>query len=178
VPFAEFRDPFAVVSSIPPGLGLWTAEAIAPYFYPYYDVVGTGELYWWMGRLGLTFRDVLTDPYSRLALGRALGARYFLMGSLHEVASFDVSTHVIDAELNVQTHGADARAECTELLPIATLANITMLRRRNKLSLFSSKWWYSEGRRRAARFRKGTRISLGCSGKCSLWSHHIEAWRC
>ena len=45
LPFAEFRDPFAVVTTIPPGLGLWTAEAIAPYFSPYYDIVGTGELY-------------------------------------------------------------------------------------------------------------------------------------
>lgn len=109
LPFAEFRDPFQVPSSIPPGLGVWTAGAIAPYLAGRYDVVDSGELYWWMGRLGLTMRDVLTNPSARLCLGRAIGARFFLMGALREVASFDVSTHIIDAELNGQVYGAQMR---------------------------------------------------------------------
>jgi tetratricopeptide (TPR) repeat protein len=111
LPFAEFRDPYNPVSSIPPFLGTWTADAIAPYFYGTYDVVDKGELFWWMGRLGLSMRDVMTNPYARLCLGRALGARYFLMGSLQEVASFDTTTHLIDAELNVQTGGTRVRVQ-------------------------------------------------------------------
>ena len=92
-------------------------------------MVDQGEVYWWMGRLGLTMRDVLTNPSARLCLGRALGARYFLMGSLREVASFDVSTHVIDAELNGQVYGAQMRvsnsAELRYRLP--ELANVMFL---------------------------------------------------
>ncbi|HKB00873.1 MAG TPA: tetratricopeptide repeat protein, partial [Gemmataceae bacterium] len=109
LPFAEFRDPYQIPSSIPPELGLWTADAFAPYLAGRYDVVDKGELFWWMGRLGLTMRDVLTNPAARLCLGRALGARFFLMGALREVASFDVTTHVIDAELNGQVAGAGIR---------------------------------------------------------------------
>jgi len=129
LPFAEFRDPFAIPSSIPPGLGVWTAEAIAPYYAGRYDLVSSGELYWWMGRLGLTMRDVLTDPYARLCLGRALGARYCLMGSLREVASFDATTHIIDAELNAQTLGARIRVNNAAELRyrLAELANLTFL---------------------------------------------------
>lgn len=111
LPFVEFRDPFAIPSSIPPGLGVWTAEAMAPYFGGQFDIVTAGEVYWWMGRLGLTLRDVLTNPYARLTLGRAVGSRFFLMGTLREVASFDVSTKLIDAELNAQTGGAVVRCQ-------------------------------------------------------------------
>src|SRR5262245_39442300 len=129
LPFAEFHDPFAVPSSIPQGLGIWTADAIAPYFAGTYDVVDRGEVFWWMGRLGLSMRDVLTNPEARLCLGRALGARYFLMGSLREVASFDVTTHVIDAELNAQTLGARIRVNnAAELrFRLAELAQLTLL---------------------------------------------------
>ncbi|HVK11693.1 MAG TPA: hypothetical protein VM597_23175, partial [Gemmataceae bacterium] len=129
LPFAEFRDPFRPFSTIPPGLGVWTANAIAPYYAGRYDIVGDGELYWWMGRLGLSMRDVLTDPYARLCLGRALGARFFLMGALREVASFDATTHVIDAEWNRQVYGARVRvnnaAELRYRLP--ELANLTFV---------------------------------------------------
>ncbi len=109
--FVEFRDPLAFPSSIPPNLGIWTADTIAPYFANQFDVVNTGEVVWWMGRLGLTLRDVLTNPAARLTLGRAVGARFFLTGSLREVASFDVTTHLLDAELNLQTGGATVRCQ-------------------------------------------------------------------
>jgi tetratricopeptide (TPR) repeat protein len=127
LPFAEFRDPFA--STIPPGLGAWTAEAIAPYFASQFDVVSGPEVYWWMGRLGLSVRDVVTDPYARLYLGRALGARFFLMGSLRDVASFDVSTNLIDAELNIQTGGATMRVQnAAELnFRLGQLASLTTM---------------------------------------------------
>lgn len=129
LPFAEFRDPFQVPSSIPPNLGVWTAGAIAPYLAGRYDVVDSGELYWWMGRLGLTMRDVLVNPAARLCLGRALGARFFLMGALREVASFDVSAHVIDAELNGQVYGAQMRVQSAAELRfrLPELANLMFL---------------------------------------------------
>lgn len=85
---------------VPPGTGSWTAEAIAPYFAAHYDVIDRGEVYWWMGRLGLTLRDVLIDPSARLCLARAMGVRFFLMGNLRDTASFDVTTRLIDAEFN------------------------------------------------------------------------------
>ncbi|MSR53727.1 MAG: tetratricopeptide repeat protein [Gemmataceae bacterium] len=129
LPFAEFRDPFAFPSSIPLGLGLWTGDAIAPYFSGQFDIVDKGELFWWMGRLGMTMRDVLTNPHARLCLGRALGARFFLMGSLREVASFDATTHLIDAELNVQTNGASIRVQnAAELnFRLSQLARLTVM---------------------------------------------------
>lgn len=129
LPFAEFRDPFRFPSTISPYLGPWTAEAIAPYYASRFDLVGMGELYWWMGRLGLTMRDVLTNPYARLTLGRALGARFFLMGSLREIASFDVTTHIVDAELNVQTAGARIRVQDANELRfrLGELARLTFL---------------------------------------------------
>src|SRR5262249_4483879 len=40
-----------------PALGAWAAEQIAPYLCPPYDVVDRGEVYWYMGRLGMTVRD-------------------------------------------------------------------------------------------------------------------------
>lgn len=129
LPFAEFRDPFAGVSSIPLGTGGWTADALAPYFGGSYDIVDRGEVFWWMGRLGLTMRDVMTDAYARLTLGRALGARFFLMGSLREIASFDVTSHIIDAELNCQVFGSRIRVQNAGELRyrLPELARLTVL---------------------------------------------------
>src|SRR5207302_682671 len=83
---------------VPPGLGPWTADNIAPYFYPTYEVVDAGEAYWYMGRMGMTVRDLLTDASARRWLGRALNVRYFLLGHLRETASFDAVTRLVDAE--------------------------------------------------------------------------------
>jgi len=129
LPFVEFRDPFAIPSSIPPGLGVWTAEAMAPYFANRYDVVGMGEVYWWMGRLGMTLRDALTNPHARLCLGRAVNARFFLTGSLREVASFDVRTHILDSALNVQVAGATVRCHTADELRfrMGEIARLTTL---------------------------------------------------
>jgi tetratricopeptide (TPR) repeat protein len=92
--FVEIGDPAVV----PPGLGAWTGQQIAAYFYPAYEVVDRGEVFWWMGRLGLTYRDVLTDPCARRWLGRALNVRFFVVGTLRETASFVATTHLLDAE--------------------------------------------------------------------------------
>jgi hypothetical protein len=104
LPIAEFRT--QVPSAIDPGLGLWTAGALSPYLSNRYDLVDANEAYWWMCRLGLTIRDVLVDPAARLCLGRALGARYFLMGSLQDNAGIEVTARVIDGELNGQVYAA------------------------------------------------------------------------
>jgi hypothetical protein len=92
--FATFGDPFLV----PPHLGPWTAQRLAPYLRAHYDIVDPAEAYWYMGRLGMTMRDIMDDPHARRWLGRALGARYFVLGTLVQTASFDVTTYVIDAE--------------------------------------------------------------------------------
>jgi tetratricopeptide (TPR) repeat protein len=88
----------------PPGLGDWAADQIACYFSPTYDVIDRGELFWWMGRLGLTVRDVLTDPCARAWLGRALQVRFFVFGVVEQTHSFNVSTHLVEAETG-QRHG-------------------------------------------------------------------------
>jgi tetratricopeptide (TPR) repeat protein len=83
---------------VPPTLGAWTADNIAPYFCPTYDVVDRETVCWYMNRLGLSLRDVLTDPIARRWLGRALGVRFFVLGDVRETASFVVTTHLVDAE--------------------------------------------------------------------------------
>jgi tetratricopeptide (TPR) repeat protein len=82
----------------PPGFGDWAADQLASYFVPAYEVVDRGELFWYMGRLGLTVRDVATDAAARRWLGRAMNVRFFAFGIVQQTASFDVSTHVVDAE--------------------------------------------------------------------------------
>jgi tetratricopeptide (TPR) repeat protein len=114
---------------VPPGSGMWTADAIAPYFAAYYDVIDRGEVYWWMGRLGLTLRDVLIDPSARLCLARAMGLRYFLMGNLRDTASFDVTTRLIDAEFNALVGSGAVHVRNTyELkLRLGELTRLTLL---------------------------------------------------
>ncbi|HEV3448500.1 MAG TPA: tetratricopeptide repeat protein, partial [Gemmataceae bacterium] len=82
----------------PPGFGDWAADQLASYFVPAYEVVDRGELFWYMGRLGLTVRDVATDAAARRWLGRAMNVRFFAFGIVQQTASFNVSTHVVDAE--------------------------------------------------------------------------------
>ena len=96
LPFAEIGP----AGFVPHGTGIWTAEAIAPYFASHYDVIDSGEVFWWMGRLGLSLRDVLIDPSARLCLARAMGVRFFLMGNLRYTASFDATAQLVDAEFN------------------------------------------------------------------------------
>src|SRR5207247_754731 len=84
--------------AVPPYLSWWTPESLAPYFGPEYLVADRSELFWWMGRLGITPFDLLNDPVARLYLGRAMNIRYFLFGNLVQTGSFYVTTYVVDAE--------------------------------------------------------------------------------
>jgi hypothetical protein len=92
--FTVWGDPDVV----PPILGPYTADALAPYFSPPYEVVDREVVCWYMNRMGLTLRDVLLDPAARRWLGRALGVRYFVLGTIEQTHSFVVTTYLVDAE--------------------------------------------------------------------------------
>lgn len=83
---------------VPPAFGDWATEQIASYFNPMYEIVDRGEVCWYMGRLGITMRDVLANPSARVCLGRALNVRFFVFGAIQQTASFDVTTHMVDVE--------------------------------------------------------------------------------
>ena len=83
---------------VPPILSTWVPQALAPYFRPQYDVVEPGEVYWMMGNLGLTMGDVVNDPNARRWLGRALNVQAFVLGTIEETASFNVTTYLLNAE--------------------------------------------------------------------------------
>ena len=121
LPFVEMGVPY--------GMGSWTADNIAPYFYPSYDLVDTGTAYWWMARLGLTYRDVLVDPSARLLLARALGVRYLLFGNLLDNMGIDASTQIVDAEFNCLAASAQIKAgNPFELkMRLSELAQLTLM---------------------------------------------------
>jgi hypothetical protein len=92
--FVTPGDPAAV----PPGLGPWAAELLAPYYSPTYEVIDRSQVYWYMGRLGLTLRDVIVDPAARALLGQALDARFFVVGTLRPTpAGLETTAHLLDA---------------------------------------------------------------------------------
>ncbi len=88
---------------VPPAVSDWAADQFASYWSTGYDVVERGELCWYMGRLGLTVRDVLVDPGARRCLAQALNVRYLAFGAIEQTNSFNVSTHLIDAETGART---------------------------------------------------------------------------
>src|SRR5262249_26264611 len=89
--FVVYVDP----ALAPPGSGDWGAENIACHFQPQYEVVDRGELFWYMGRLGMSVRDVLVNPEARRCLARALNVRFFVVGVVEQTASFNVTTHLM-----------------------------------------------------------------------------------
>ncbi|MFO0844953.1 MAG: hypothetical protein U0797_21595 [Gemmataceae bacterium] len=88
---------------MPPAASEVLADQFASYCRGSYEVIDRGEVCWYMGRLGLTMREVLTDEASRRCLAQALHARYFVFGSLLETASFDVETHLVDPETGTRS---------------------------------------------------------------------------
>ncbi len=90
---------------VPVGCDNWAADQLAGCFAAQYEVIDRGEVCWWMGRLGLTMRDVLNDPSSRVALAQSLNARFFVFGGMKHTASFDVTAAMIDAQTGAKTGG-------------------------------------------------------------------------
>jgi tetratricopeptide (TPR) repeat protein len=90
---------------VPVGCDNWAADQLAGCYAAQYEVIDRGEVCWWMGRLGITMRDVLFDPMARAALAQSLNARFFVFGSMTHTASFDVSAHMVDAQTGAKTGG-------------------------------------------------------------------------
>jgi tetratricopeptide (TPR) repeat protein len=88
---------------VPPAIGEWAADQLASYFGAGYEVIDRGEVCWYMGRLGITMREVLNDPAARRCLAQALNARFFVFGAIEQTHSFNVTTHLMDAETGART---------------------------------------------------------------------------
>jgi tetratricopeptide (TPR) repeat protein len=86
----------------PANLGELAADQFASYCSDY-ELIDRGEVSWYMGRLGITMRDLLRDPVARRCLAQALNVRFFVFGSIQQTASFVVSSHLIDAESGART---------------------------------------------------------------------------
>jgi colicin import membrane protein len=105
--FVAAGDP-SLVSS---GLGAWAAENVSPYLSPPYDLADRGEVYWYMGRLGITLKDAVCDPLARLYLGRALNVRYVVLGTLRATpAGLEAVAHLLDTETGIEVNTAAATA--------------------------------------------------------------------
>ena len=97
---------------VPPGLGAWAAEAISPYLSTSYSVADRGEVYWYMGSLGVTLRDAVVDPVARFYLGRALNVRFVVLGTVQATANgFQVAAHLLDTETGTEVNTATAVAK-------------------------------------------------------------------
>src|SRR5262249_50310417 len=96
---------------VPPAFGDVAADHFASCFGATYEIVDRGEVCWYMGRLGITMRDVLTNAGARIALAQALNVRFFAYGVIQQTASFNVSTHLIDAETGTRHGGGDIHVQ-------------------------------------------------------------------
>jgi len=99
---------FSFVVNADPGLvpsryGDLLADQYASYFGNTFDIIDRGEVCWYMGRLGITLRDVLNDASARYCLAQALNARFILYGTVQQTASLDVNAHLIDARTGNRT---------------------------------------------------------------------------
>jgi tetratricopeptide (TPR) repeat protein len=125
LPFLTQGNPLVV----PQSLAYWTPSNLAPYFSSRYEVVDPGIVYWYMARAGITMRDVMENPNARRWLGRAVGVRYFVLGSCVETASFDVNTYLIDTEFGYLQGQAtiNVRDPYELKLRLPELAQLTMM---------------------------------------------------
>ena len=137
LPFVTVGNPFIV----PPSLSGWTPNHLTPYFAQRYDVVDPAEVYWFMGRMGITMRDLMVDPAARRWLGRAIGVRYFVLGNHIETASFDVNAYLIDAEFGfLQGHGHIHVQNRLELkLRLPELAQLTLMTPAERVAYLAAK---------------------------------------
>src|SRR5262249_55070862 len=120
---------FAEFGGDPSYLGPWTAEEITPYFSTQFEPIDRDELHWWMGRLGVTLRDLLTDSAVRIWLGRALDVRYFAIGKIERDAGLTVTAYLLDSEQGFLASGArvDVRDRHELKLRLAELARLTQM---------------------------------------------------
>ena len=88
---------------VPPATDSWAADSFAGYCGNRFEIVDRGEVCWYMGRLGITMKEVLGDPGARVALAQALNARYFVFGAMVQTHSFDVTADLIDAQSGAHT---------------------------------------------------------------------------
>lgn len=103
--------------SLPLGIGPWIADQLAPYYSPTYSVLDRGAMYWYMGRLGLSLRDVILDPMTRAYLGQALNTRYFIIGTVrHLPAGFEATAHMMDVATNIRVDVATVKARTLQEL--------------------------------------------------------------
>ncbi len=103
---------------VPPAETELLAEQFASYCRGSHEVIDRGEVCWYMGRLNLTLADVLRDPVSRRCLAQALHASYFVYGSIVETASFNVETHLVDAETGARTGTGTVHVQNTQELKL------------------------------------------------------------
>jgi tetratricopeptide (TPR) repeat protein len=96
---------------VPPSFGDVASDHFGSCFGATYEIVDRGEVCWYMGRLGITMRDVLINPGARIALAQALNVRYFAYGVIQQTASFNVTTHLIDAETGARQGGGDIHVQ-------------------------------------------------------------------
>jgi tetratricopeptide (TPR) repeat protein len=90
--------PMGSSTSVPTYWSGHIADHFATYLAPEWEAVDRGEWIWWMGRLGLSFADLLSDPAARIVLARSLNARYFLFGSMARRSSWDIRAYLVEPE--------------------------------------------------------------------------------
>lgn len=116
---------------LPPPLSGWLAEQIAPYFSPPLEVIDRGQLYWYMGRLGLTVQDLVFNLEARLWLGRALGLRYLILGAVQTLPDGRISllTVMVDTEFGTMAGRGEIilRSPAEIKLCLGQLASLTLM---------------------------------------------------
>jgi tetratricopeptide (TPR) repeat protein len=88
---------------VPPAVGDWAADNFASYLAASFDIVERGEVCWYMGRLGITLRDVMNDAFARRSLAQALNVRFVVFSAIEETHSLNVTTQLVDADTGAQT---------------------------------------------------------------------------
>jgi colicin import membrane protein len=152
---------------VSPELSTWTPDQLMPYFSRGYDVVDRGEVFWMMGRLGLTLSDVLKDTSVRRWLGRALGVRYFVVGRIQAMNGISVTTSMLDAEQGWEVgRGQILVQHLRDLkLHLPELARFTMMnpaeRQRMELEAAAMEAEYLRAQEAARRGQLSVAINIG-----------------
>ncbi len=106
---------------VPANLGDVAADQFAAYFGPSFEIVDRGEVCWYMGRLGITFRDVVNDPGGASRSAQAMNVRFYCFGTVAPTASLDVQAQLVDAMSGTAT--ATARIHVQDHLELKLRLN-------------------------------------------------------